>query len=78
MDSQGSNAVERCGDRELVVTRIFDAPRSTSMRRGARPISSSDGGYRSPAPAFRWSLATSTSAPAAHTDWDSAPAAPIS
>ena len=29
MDSQGSNAVERCGDRELVVTRIFDAPRST-------------------------------------------------
>jgi uncharacterized protein YndB with AHSA1/START domain len=29
MDSQGSNAVARCGDRELVVTRIFDAPRST-------------------------------------------------
>lgn len=29
MDSQGSDAVERCGDRELVVTRIFDAPRST-------------------------------------------------
>jgi uncharacterized protein YndB with AHSA1/START domain len=29
MDSQGSNAVERCGDRELVVTRTFDAPRST-------------------------------------------------
>ena len=29
MDSQGSNAVERCGDRDLVVTRIFDAPRST-------------------------------------------------
>ncbi|USR00040.1 MULTISPECIES: SRPBCC domain-containing protein [Sphingomonas] len=29
MDSQGSNAVERCGDRELVVMRTFDAPRST-------------------------------------------------
>ena len=29
MNGQGSNAVERCGDRELVVTRIFDAPRST-------------------------------------------------
>ena len=29
MDSQGSNSVERCGDRELVVTRTFDAPRST-------------------------------------------------
>lgn len=29
MDSQGSDAVERCGDRELVVMRTFDAPRST-------------------------------------------------
>ncbi|KQM91169.1 MULTISPECIES: SRPBCC domain-containing protein [unclassified Sphingomonas] len=29
MDSQGSNAIERCGDRELVVMRTFDAPRST-------------------------------------------------
>lgn len=29
MNGQGSNAVERCGDRELVVTRIFDVPRGT-------------------------------------------------
>lgn len=45
MDSQGSSvseeksrtAIERKGDRELVVTRIFDAPRSTVYRAWSQP-----------------------------------------
>ena len=57
----GSAVVTLPSDREIGITRVFDAPRSSCSTPGRPPTSCASGGAGSPPP---WSCATSTSASA--------------